>query len=146
TRNRLVRQLLTESLLLSFLGGALGILVGYWSRQLLPFADAAPIDWRVVGFVASVCLLTGIAFWLAPALRATRIDLSGSMKETSRSITRSRTVLTKSLLVVQVAISVVVLVGAGLFLRTLQNLRQVQVGFNIQNLVIFSVSPRLNGY
>ena len=111
-------------------GGALGLLVGYWSRQLLPFAQTAPLDWRVFGFVASLCLMTGIAFGLFPALRATRVDLSGSMKETSRNVTRSRTFLSKSLLVVQVAISLVVLIGAGLFLRTLHNLRNVEVGFN----------------
>jgi predicted permease len=146
SRYRLVRQLLTESLLLSFLGGLLGIAVGYWSRQLLPFASGAPLDWRVLGFVSGVCVLTGIAFGMVPALRATRIDLSGSMKETSRNVTRSRTLLTKSLLVVQVAISLVVLIGAGLFLRTVQNLRRVDAGFNTRNLIVFSVNPRLNGY
>jgi predicted permease len=146
TRLRLIRQLLTESLLLAFLGGALGILVGYWSRQLLPFAQESPMDWRVLGFVAALCLTTGIAFGFFPAMRATRIDLSASMKENSRSVIRTRTLLSKTLLIVQVAISVMVLVGAGLFLRTLQNLRDVPVGFNPQNLVIFGVSPRLNGY
>jgi predicted permease len=146
TRVRIVRQLLTESVLLAVAGGALGLLVGYWSRQLLPFAQTAPLDWRVFGFVASLCLMTGIAFGLFPALRATRVDLSGSMKETSRNVTRSRTFLSKSLLIVQVAISLVVLIGAGLFLRTMQNLRNVEVGFNTRNLVIFSVNPRLNGY
>jgi len=146
TRFRLVRQLLTESHLIAFIGGALGILVGYWSRQLLPFAQTAPLDWRVFSFVASLCLFTGISFGLIPALRTTRVDLSGSMKETSRSVSRSRTFLSKSLLVAQVAISVVVLIGAGLFLQTLRNLRNVEVGFNTQNLVIFGVNPRLNGY
>ena len=72
TRGRLVRQLLTESLLLSSLGGVLGVLVGYWSRALLPFGEKAPLDWRVFGFVAGVSLLTGIVFGLLPALRATR--------------------------------------------------------------------------
>ncbi len=146
TRYRLVRQLLTESLLLSLLGGALGLLAGYWSRQLLPFAQTAPLDWRVFAFTATLCVLTGVTFGLVPALRATSVDLSGAMKETSRSVSRSRTLLSKSLLVAQVAISLVVLVGAGLFLRTLQNLRNVAVGFNTQNLVIFGVNPRLNGY
>ena len=146
TRSRLVRQLLTESLLLAFLGGGLGVLVGYWSRQLLPFADKAPMDWRVFGFVAAVCLLTGVAFGFVPALRTTRVDLAGSMKDGGRSVTRSRTLLTKGLLVVQVAISLVVLIGAGLFLRTLQNLRNVNVGFNTRNLVVFTMSARLAAY
>ena len=146
TRARLVRQLLTESLLLAVLGGGLGIIVGYWARQLLPFADAAPMDWHVLAFVVALCLTTGVAFGLVPALRATGDDLSGAMKETSRNISRSRTLLTKSLVVIQVTISLVVLIGAGLFLRTLQNLRQVDSGFNSRNLVVFSVNPSLNGY
>jgi predicted permease len=146
TRSRLVRQLLTESLMLAFIGGGLGMLVAYWSRQLLPFAQTAPLDWRVLGFVAFICLMTGIAFGIAPALRATRVDLSGSMKETSRNISRSRTLLTKSLLVAQIAISLIVLIGAGLFLQTLRNLRKVDAGFNTRNLVVFGVNPRVNGY
>jgi predicted permease len=146
TRARLVRQLLTESFLLSFMGSALGVAVGYSARQLLPFAHSAPIDWRVLGFAALLCVTTGLAFGLIPALRATEGGLSGSMKETSRNISRSRTFLTKSLVVVQVAISVTVLIGAGLFLRTLRNLREVDPGFNPRNLVIFTINPTLNHY
>jgi predicted permease len=146
TRFRLVRQLLTESVLLASIGGILGNLLGYWSRQLLPFGQTAPIDWRVIAFSALLCLATGIAFGTAPALRATRVDLSGAMKENSRSVSGSRSLLSKALLGIQVAISLVVLIGAGLFLRTMQNLRNVDVGFNTQNLVVFNVTPRLNGY
>ena len=105
TRARLVRQLLTESVLLSCLGGLLGVVVGYWSRALLPFGQNAAIDWRVVGFVAGLSLLTGVAFGLAPALRATRVDLAGSMKESGRSVTATRSWLSRGLLVVQVALS-----------------------------------------
>jgi predicted permease len=146
TRSRLVRQLLTESVLISTIGGLLGLLAGYWSRQLLPFGQNAPIDWRVVSFVAGLSVLTGLLFGLVPALRATRVDLSSAMKETSRSVSRTRTLLGKSLLVVQVALSLVLLIGAGLFLRTLWNLREVDVGFNTENLVLFTVNPALNGY
>ena len=146
TRMRLVRQLLTESVLLSTVGGLLGLVVGYWSRQLLPFGSNAPIDWRVVSFVVGLSVMTGIVFGLVPALRATRVDLSAAMKETSRSVSRTRTLLSKSLLVFQVALSLVLLIGAGLFLRTLWNLREVNVGFNSGNLALFSVNPRLNGY
>jgi predicted permease len=146
TRGRLLRQLLTESLVLAFLGGGLGILVGYWSRQLLPFASESRMDWHVLAFVATLCLATGIAFGFFPALRTTRIDLSASMKENSRSVIRTRTLLSKALLILQVAISVVVLIGAGLFLRTVENLKKVDVGFKADNLVIFSVRPLLNGY
>lgn len=148
TRARLVRQLLTESLLLASLGGALGILIGYWGQQLLPGAPgrATPLDWRVLSFVLGVTGVTGIVFGVAPALRATAINVNTALKENSRSVVSSRSVLSRMLLVAQVAISLVLLVGAGLFLRTLQNLRQVDVGFNAQNLVLFRVSPQLNRY
>ena len=146
SRPRLIRQLLTESVFLAALGGLLGILVGYWSKQLLPFGANVPIDWRVAGFVAGLSVLTGVVFGLIPALRATRVDLASSMKETGRSVTRGRSWLGRALLVAQVAISLVLLIGAGLFLRTIQNLRSVDVGFNTQNLLLFGVNPRLNGY
>jgi predicted permease len=146
SRPRLIRQLLTESVFLAVLGGALGVVVGYWSKQLLPFGADVPIDWRVAGFVAGLSVLTGMVFGLMPALRSTRVDLASSMKETGRSVTRGRSWLSRALLVAQVAISLVLLIGAGLFLRTIQNLRNVDVGFNTQNLLLFSVNPRLNGY
>jgi predicted permease len=148
TRTRLVRQMLVESLLLSFLGGALGIAVGYWGKQLLPgsLGELAPLDWRVLGFTALVVLVTGAVFGIAPALRTTRVDISSVLKETSRSVAGSRSVLGKSLLVVQVAISLVLVTGAGLFLRTLDNLRAVDVGFDPKNLVLFRINPQLNGY
>ena len=146
TRGRLIRQLLTESLVLSGLGGALGLVVGYWSRQLLPFGQTVPIDWRVFAFVGGVSVFTGLAFGLVPAFRATRVDLAGAMKENSRGVVGSRTILSRGLLVAQVAISLVLLIGAGLFLRTLNNLRAVDVGFNPHNLLIFRVNPQLNRY
>ena len=146
TRGRLVRQLLTESLLLSLLGGALGVLVGYWSRQLLPFGQEAPIDWRVFAFAAGLSMMTGLLFGVAPALRATRGDLAGTMKENSRTVSSTRSYLSKALIVVQVALSLVLIVGAGLFLKTLYNLRGVDVGFDPRNLMIFSVNPSLNRY
>jgi predicted permease len=146
TRVRLIRQLLTESVLLSSLGGALGGLLAYWLRGLLPFGQKAPLDWRVFGFLAGVSMLTGIVFGLLPAMRATRVDLSSAMKESNRSVTGSATVLSKGLVVVQVAMSLVLLVGAGLFLRTLDNLQNVDVGFDSKNLLMFNVNPRVNGY
>jgi predicted permease len=146
TRRRLVRQLLTESLLLSCLGGVCGVVVGYWSRALLPFGKTAPLDWHVFAFVGGLSVLTGIAFGLVPALRATRVDVGSAMKEASRSVTGSRSWLSKALLVVQVALSLLLLVGAGLFLRTLDNLRDVDVGFNPTNLLMFGLRPQLNGY
>jgi predicted permease len=146
TRARLVRQLLTESLVLAGSGGALGIFLAFWGRTLLPFGQTASVDWRVLGFVAGLSMATAVAFGLVPALRATRPDLAGAMKETSRSVTGTRSLLARSLLVVQVALSLVLLIGAGLFLRTLGHLRDVAVGFNPNNLLMFGVNPQLSGY
>jgi predicted permease len=148
TRMRLIRQLLTESLILAGMGGILGIAVGYWGRSLLPGPPGRvlPIDWRVMLFVFAITAATGIVFGIAPALRATGVNVSTALKEGSRGIAGSRSVLGKSLLVVQVAISLVLLVGAGLFLRTLENLRNVDVGFNPHGVAVFRVSPGLNGY
>lgn len=148
TRARLVRQLLTESLILAAAGGALGVLVGRWGQQLLPGEAGQPaaLDWRVLSFVLIVTSVTGVVFGIAPALRATGVNVSAALKENSRSVAGSRTMLSKLLLVFQVAISLVLLIAAGLFLRTLQNLRNVDVGFNTRNLVVFRVSPLLNRY
>ena len=148
TRGRLIRQLLTESLLLAGLGGAVGIAVGYWGRQLLPGVGTQPhvMDWKLLAFVAVVTMLTGLLFGIAPALRGTGVNVNSALKETSRSVVGARSTLAKVLLVAQVAISLVLLVGAGLFLKTLGNLRRVDVGFNPQNLVLFRVNPGLNRY
>ena len=148
TRWRLVRQLLTESLLLASVGGALGVLVGYWGKALLPTPQGrlAAFDWRILAFVVLVTGLTGILFGIAPALRGTGVNVNSALKESGRSIIASRSILGRALLVVQVAISLVLLVGAGLFLRTLDNLRRVDVGFNPQNLLLFRVNPALNRY
>ena len=148
TRGRLIRQLLTESLLLAAIGGALGVLVGHWGKQLLPGAPGQQplLDWRVLGFVLAVTAVTGIVFGIAPALRATSGNAGDALKQNSRSIVGTRSVLGKSLLIVQVCISLVLLVGAGLFVRTVHNLRKVDVGFNPQNLLLFRVQPNLNRY
>ena len=147
TRGRLVRQLLTESLVLALAGAAFGTLNAMWGKQLLPGRTGqAPLDWRVLGFAAVLALATAIVFGIAPALRATRVAVGAALKEHSRTVVGSRAVLGKLLLVVQVAISLVLLIGAGLFLRTVENLRDVDVGFSPQNLVLFRVNPQLNRY
>jgi predicted permease len=146
SRSRLIRQLLTESVLLAAIGGALGLLVAYWSRGLLPFGSTASLDWRVFAFVFALSVCTGLFFGLLPAFRATRVDLAGAMKAEGRSVATSRGWLSRALLVVQVALSLVLVAGAGLFLRTLQNLRHVEVGFNPGNLLMFRIDPTLNGY
>jgi predicted permease len=155
SRFRLLQQLLTESLLLSLLGGALGILFGAWAKDFLlswnPLGDAAvsgiapQLDWRVLSFTLGVSLLTSLLFGLAPALRSTRVDLHAALKDEARS-TGTRARLSKALLVAQVAMSVVLLIGAGLFVRTLRNLYSLEIGFNQENLSLFRVDPRLNNH
>jgi predicted permease len=148
TRGRLIRQLLIESLLLASIGGALGVLVGQWGQQLLPggAGQPAPLDWRVLAFALGVTGATGVLFGIAPAFRATSVNVSAALKETSRSVAGSRSILSRALVVVQVAVSLVLLVAAGLLMQTLQNLRNADVGFNTQNLVLFRINPSLNGY
>jgi predicted permease len=146
SRTRLIRQLLTESVLLSAIGGMLGLVAAYWLRGLLPFGATATFDWRVFAFVLGLSTLTGMLFGLLPAFRATRVDLAGVMKSESRSVAAGRSWLSRGLLVVQVALSLVLVIGAGLFVRTLQNLRHVDVGFNPDKLLMFAVDPSLNGY
>ena len=148
TRSRLIRQLLTESLLLACVGGALGIPVAYWGRQLLPGAlgRGTMPDWRLFLFALGITGFTGILFGIAPALRGTRMNIGTSLKNAGRGVAGSRSILSKSLVVVQVGISLVLLVGAGLFLRTLHNLRHVEIGFNPDKLLLFRVNPQLNRY
>jgi predicted permease len=147
TRWRLVRQLLTESLLLAGLGGIAGLALARWGQPLLPapVGTSAPADWRIVAFTSGMTMLTGIIFGIAPALRATKMDVGSALKETSRSVAASNTILSRALLVVQVSISVVLLVGAGLFLQCLNNLRSVDVGFDPQNLVFVRVDAEGGG-
>jgi predicted permease len=145
TRWRVVRQLLTESVLLACIGGALGLLVAVWAKDFMPQGIQAPLDWHVLLFALLLSCMTGILFGLLPAFRATALA-GAALKENSRTLAGSRSMLGKSLLVVQIALSFVLLVGAGLFLRTLSNLRSVDVAFDSENLVLFDVNPRLNRY
>jgi predicted permease len=155
SRFRLIRQLLTESVLLAVVGGSLGLLLTYWSRgfllQLVPAESAGMMldlepDVRILAFTVSVSIVTGLLFGIAPAFRATKVDLTPALKDNDRVTSRARSRLSKVLLVGQVAISLMLLISAGLFVRTLQNLEKVTLGFNRENLLIFKVDPTLNGY
>ncbi len=147
-RLRLIRQLLTESVLLAGLGGMLGLLVAHWGAPLLvsfvgvqpdPVSfDLAP-DARVLCFTMGLSLATGFVFGLAPALRSSRSDLTPTFKETGASISANRQFLQQSLVVIQIATSLVLLVGAGLFVRTLQQLKGMDMGFSRENVVLFQV-------
>jgi predicted permease len=141
TRARVIRQLLTESVMLSAMGGAAGFLIARWSQPLLPapIGTAAPPDWRVATFTVAVTAIAGVVFGIAPALRGTRMEVGTALKESSRSVAGANTALSRGLLVLQVSVSLVLLVGAGLFLRTLDNLRNVDIGWDPQNLVFVRV-------
>ena len=154
SRGRLMRQLLTESVLLAAVGGVLGLAFALWIKDgLLAVSDWGPralepkLDWRVLGFTMALSLLTGIVFGLAPAWRGTRLDLTPTLKDSGRgSSVASRSWLSRGLVVAQVALSLLLLIGAGLFVRTLMNLQRVELGFNTKNLLVFNVSPNLIGY
>lgn len=154
SRWRLIRQLLTESVLLGVLGGGLGVLFAQWIRDGLlsdwvgrETALNPRLDLRVLGFTLGLSFLTGIVFGLVPALRATGLDLTTALKDSGRSSSAtSRSFLSKSLVAVQVSLSVLLLIGAGLLLRSLLNLQRVDVGFNTSHLLLFGVDPNLVGY
>jgi predicted permease len=149
-RLRLIRQLLTESVLLAVLGGALGLalskvftglLVAYLTAQQTSLTlDLSP-NAHILGFTFAVSVLTGILFGLAPALRATGFDLVPALKETTGNLRMgmSRVAIDKVLVVAQVALSLFLLIGAGLFVRTLQKLRNVDAGFDAEKLLVFTL-------
>src|SRR4029077_12052403 len=103
------------------------------------------LNWRVLVFTLAVSLLTGVLFGLAPAWRATGLDLATSLKQNRRT-TNTVSRLSKGLIVAQVALSLLLLVGAGLFIRTLSNLQRVNLGFNQENLLLFRLQPQQGGY
>jgi len=150
SRARLARQLLTESLVLSGLGAALGLVFAQWfSRLLVGQLSSATnnvhldmsLDWRILGFTAAVAIATAVIFGTVPALRATRVAPHDAMKAQGRGIAgQNRFALGNLLVVVQVALSMVLLVGAGLFVRTFASLANLQLGFDRQPVLVASVN------
>jgi predicted permease len=151
---RLTRQLLTESVVLAFIGGAVGIVISSWgTRVLLGFASAfgagkgfeAGVDLTVLAFTAGLCLLTGVLFGLAPAIHSRRVEVMPTLKDASRIVTTahgpSRFATSKLLVAGQVALSILVVFAAGLLVLTLKNLQRVNMGYNPQRLVVMSVDP-----
>jgi predicted permease len=155
-RARLIRQMLTENLLLALSGGALGVAFAGWASNgllaMVPHgAEPLPIDVapdaRVLVFTLLVSLATAFLCGIAPALRATRVALSPSLQEGRGAISvASRNPLARALIVSQVALSLSLLIGAGLFLRTLVNLSNVDTGFNKENVLMFGIDPPSVGY
>ena len=150
SRGRLIRQLLTESVALSLLGAALGIVLANWGAALLVryvskqndriILDLG-VDFRIMGFTLAVALATGILFGLAPAWRGTRIPLNAAMKENARGLAGSRLHLGKTLVISQVALSLVLLIGAGLLAASFRKLITVDAGFNRDNVLLVTVEP-----
>jgi len=153
-RMRVIRQLMTESFLLATLGAILGTAFATWTSKLLLLmvsagAQTLPLsvapDSRVLLFTLLVSLVTPLLFGMAPAWRAARIELNSSLKN-GRSTAPVHSPLTKALIVAQVALSLVLLIGAGLFLRTLVNLTNVDMGFNKNSVLLFQIEPASVGY
>jgi putative ABC transport system permease protein len=151
SRFRVVRQLLTESVLLSLIGGALGLLLALWGTDILikavpdgiPRLQEAGINGWVLGFTLIVAVSTGIIFGLVPALHGSRPDLNETLKESGRGTTGSRHVVRNVLVVVEVALALVVLIGAGLMIRSFMGLQDARLGFDARNLLTLNLSiPR----
>jgi predicted permease len=158
TRPRIIGQLLIESLSLSVLGGVTGLAVAFWAdRALMKIylpsdsggmnISSAP-DLRILFFNLAVTVLTGIIFGLVPALQTTKPNLAGTLKDQAGAVVGGggHHRLRKGLVVAQVTLSLLLLVGAGLFVRSLANLRNLGPGFSPERLVAFQIDPSLNGY
>jgi predicted permease len=154
---RLMRQLITESILLGVMGGALGVALAYWGSSSLlalmaqgrsPVSLRVQPDLRLLAFALAVSLVTALIFGTIPAWRSTDVDPSHGLAQNTRSATsaRERHGLGKALVVLQVAISLVLLVGAGLLARSLTNLRDYYPGFNREHVLLFHVDPTVAGY
>ena len=152
-RLRVVRQLLTESVMLASLGGALGVLFAIWGMRTLTvllshgqenFTLHAELNWNVVGVTAALSLICGVLFGLAPAIQSTRPDVMPALKNGRGGRPRRRA--QNVLVVAQIAISFLILVAAGLFVRTLNNLHSVQLGYARENILLFSLNARQAGH
>ena len=153
---RIGRQMLTEGLVIASLGGAAGVLLGFWLRNGIPRLlatswDPAPLEaefnGRVLWLSVGVTMLTGVLFSLAPMWQATHVRVATALKDGGRAtMSRSRRVARRSLVVLQVGLSVVLLLGAGLFVRTLWNLRSADLGFTPERIVLFTLDPPRTRY
>jgi putative ABC transport system permease protein len=156
SRGRVIRQLLIESLLLAVIGGGLGLLLALWGLELLPALGAEKIprlqevapDARVLGFTLATSLLTGVIFGLAPAFQAVKFDLHTSLKEGGRASAspKGRRRLRNALVVTEVALSLMLLAGAGLLIKSFWQLQQVDTGFTTERLQTMRLFPPESNY
>ena len=148
-RWRIARQMLTESVLLSLVGGVLGLLIARWGIQFIlwmspssiPRSKEIALDWRVLSFTIGVSFLTGILFGLVPAIQAGRVGVHETLKESGRGTSRKQW-LRSSLVIAEVATTLVLLVGAGLMIRSFYHLQQVNPGFSYEHLTRLKRSQR----
>jgi macrolide transport system ATP-binding/permease protein len=158
-RLRIIRQLLTESVLLAAAGGILGVVFAIWGIRFLTlllangrehFTLDAELNWQVLVVAAGLTLLTGVLFGLAPALQSTRTDVAPALKESRTGQVRRLAFrglgLSRMLMVTQIAFTLLILVVAGLLVRTLSNLASIQLGFNRENLLTFQLNARQAGH
>jgi predicted permease len=154
-RRRLIRQLVTESTLLAIGGGLVGILLASWAGAALnsfhlplpmPIDFRVAVDTRVMIYTFALAVATGMLFGLSPALHATRTDVQSALKEEAAGGRWRRFGMRNVLVVAQVALSLVLLIGTGLFLRSLQHAHGVDIGFNPDHLLMFSIDPNTHGY
>src|SRR5262249_10747665 len=156
-RRRLIRQMMTESFMLALLGGAAGLLVAVWSNDFwrllkpadmyFPLTIESRLDGRALGFTLLVSLLTGLIFGLAPAVQASKLDFIPALKDETHSWRGERRFNLRNLLVIaQVALSLVLLIGAGLFVRSLRKMQAIDVGFRPERMLVASLDPSLHGY
>jgi macrolide transport system ATP-binding/permease protein len=160
SRGRIVRQMLTESVLLAMAGGALGLSVGFAGIRFITwllangreqFTLRAELNWPVLGFTFVLALAAGVLFGLAPAIQATNVDFTPALKESplqgsNTSGRRFRPRLGQALIALQIAVSLLLVIGAGLFVRTLSNLQAIDVGFNRENVLLVNLNGRQAGY
>jgi macrolide transport system ATP-binding/permease protein len=159
-RGRIVRQMLTESVLLSVTGGSLGLFVAFAGIRMITWLIAngrdnftlhASLNWPVLGFTFALSVLAGIVFGLAPAVQATKVDFTPALKEgryqgSPRTGRRFQPRLGHALIVLQIAVSLLLVIGAGLFIRTLSNLHSIDVGFNREKILLVNINGRQAGY
>jgi predicted permease len=159
SRGRVIRQILTETMLLAFTGGALGLLLAFWATGTLIRFIAGPMghtalsavpDLRVLCFTTGICLLTGMLFGIAPAVRVSRLSVSGALNSNARTAggasASSGRRMSKILVTAQVTLSLVLLAVAGLFLRTLHNLHNHDLGFDRSSVLLVRTNPKFAGY
>jgi predicted permease len=156
TKRRIMSQLLVESTMLSLLGGVAGLLlaivtdhalINFLPPSSVPLSISPTPDWRILAFTLTLSVGTGVFFGMIPALQATRADVATTLKDEAGAVAGgASTQIRKLLVVAQVSLSLLLLIGAGLFIRSLRNLKDLDPGFRTSNLLAFKIDPTLNGY